>query len=296
MNESQEELNRQKRTASRISAFWLAAMAGLFLWQATQYKGVVELLAEWQYRVLDHYYPGLTIAALCLFFSFPLLVMLLILWRRWRKKNEELDDPVAIMLDASRRMGRFYAFMAGLAGGVALLVWVLARLLPTEGPLLTRVDIHNAQVAAIPEGSAQIIGPVDMGALVRFDEKVLLFHRRLYFAPVRYRVHGQVLPARFFVQVEERSEMPSRFVPVMTGVLAHGALPGDVDQLYRNIRYPVEARPYQLYKDSGTLRWRYHMLAVQLVVVAALFALGGWRERRRRKRIEARVEQEMTPE
>lgn len=296
MSESQEELNRQKRTASRISVFWLAAMAGLFVWQATQYKGVVELLAEWQYRVLDHYYPGITIAALCLFFSFPLLVMLLILWRRWRKKNEEVGDPVAIMLGASRRMGRLYAFMAGLAGVVALMVWVLARMLPTEGPLINRIDIHNAHVAAIPEGGAQIIGPVDMGALVRFDEKVLLFQRRLYFAPVRYRVHGQALPARFFVQVEERTDLPSRYLPVMEGVLAQGALPGDVDQLYRNIRYPVVARPYQLYKDSSTLRWRYHMLAAQLAVVAALFALGGWRERRRRQRIEKRVEQEMTPE
>jgi len=82
------ELNRQKRTAGVVTALWLALLGGMFVWQATQYHGFVELLAEWQYRVLDHYYPGITIALLSLFFSVPLLAMLFILWRRWRAKNE----------------------------------------------------------------------------------------------------------------------------------------------------------------------------------------------------------------
>lgn len=290
MSESHHELNRQKRTASIVSALWLALIGGMFVWQAAQYRGVVELLAEWQYRVLDSYYPGITIALLCLFFSVPLLVLLLILWRRWRRQNERAGDPVAVMLDASRRLQRLCTFLALTAGGVAVVVWLLARLLPSEGMPVHLIDVRSAQAAVIPEGSASVVGPVDLGALVRFEEKVLLFHRRLYFAPVRYRLHGKTLPARVFVQVEERADLPKQFLPVMSGVLARGVLPGDVDQLYRNIRYPVVERPWLLYRDSGTLRWRYHMLSAQMCVVALLFALGAWREGRRRRRIEKRVE------
>lgn len=291
MSESHQELNRQKRTASIVSALWLTLLGGLFVWQATQYRGVVEVLAEWQYRVLDRYYPGITIALLCLFFSVPLLVLLLILWRRWRRHNEKAGDPVAVMLDASRRLQRLCTFLAVVAGGVAVLVFLLARLLPSEGMPVHLIDVRSAHGAVLPEGSASVVGPVDMSALVRFEEKALLFHRRLYFAPVRYRLHGEAQPARIFVQVEERADLPRQFVPLMHGVLARGMLPGDVDRLYRNIRYPVVARPYLLYRDSATLRWRYHMLSAQVGIVALLFALAAWREGRRRRRIGKRVEQ-----
>ncbi|MDQ4420019.1 hypothetical protein OOT33_06140 [Sphingobium sp. DEHP117] len=291
MNESHHDLNRQKRAASIVSGLWLALLAGLFVWQATQYRGIVELLAEWQYRVLDHYYPGITIALLCLFFSFPLLVTLFILWRRWRRQNELAGEPVAVMLDASRRLKRLCTFLAIAAGGVAILALALAQLLPSEGMPVHLVDVRSAQAAVIPEGSASVVGPVDMSALVRFEEEVLVFHRRLYFAPVRYRLHGVAQPARIFVQVEERADLPRQFVALKSGVLARGVLPGDVDQLYRNIRYPVEARPYLLYRDSATLRWRYHMLSAQMALVGLLFALAAWREGQRRRRIARRVEQ-----
>ncbi|MBP6030344.1 MAG: hypothetical protein KA533_02835 [Sphingobium sp.] len=291
MSESHEELNRQKRTASIVSALWLALLAGVFVWQASQYRGVVELLAEWQYRVLDHYYPGITIALLCLFFSFPLLAMLFILWRRWHKKNEAVGNPVTVMTDASRRLQRMCTFLALLASGVAAGVLLLARMLPTEGMPVHLIDVRSAQARLLPEGSASVVGAVDMDALVRFEEQALLFYRRIYFAPVRYRIKGQTLPARVFVQVEERADLPRHYQPVMNGVLAQGALPGDVDQLYRNVRYPVVERPYLLYRTSGELRWRYHMLAVQMAIMALLFALAAWRENRRRARIEKRVEQ-----
>ncbi len=291
MSESQQELNRQKRTASIASALWLALLAGLFVWQATQYRGVVEVLAEWQYRVLDRYYPGITITLLCLFFSVPLLVLLLVLWRRWRLQNERTGDPVAVMLDASRRLRRLCTFLALAAGGVAVLAVLLARLLPSEGMPVHLIDVRSAQFGVLPEGSASVVGPADMSALVRFEESVLLFHRRLYFAPVRYRLHGQAQPARLFVQVEERADLPRHFVPLTSGVLARGVLPGDVDQLYRNIRYPVEARPYLLYRDSATLRWRYHMLGLQMALVGLLFALAAWREGQRGRRIGKRLEQ-----
>lgn len=283
------ELNRQKRTAGVVTALWLALLGGMFVWQATQYHGFVELLAEWQYRVLDHYYPGITIALLSLFFSVPLLAMLFILWRRWRAKNEETGDPVGIMLSASRRLRRVCGFLALLSTAGALLVYVLSLWLPREGMPVHLVDIRNAQSPSVPEGSATVVGPVDMEALVRFDDRALLFHRRLYFAPVRYRLRGEALPARFFVQVEERADLPRHFLPVRSGVLARGALPGDVERLYRNIRYPVAERPYLLYRDGDTLRWRYHMLAGQMAIVAALLALSAWREGLRGKRIERRI-------
>lgn len=285
----EKELNSQKRTATIVSALWLAMLAGMFVWQATQYQGVVGLLAEWQYRVLDHYYPGITIAGLGLFFSLPLILMLLILWRRWRRKNEEVGDPVAHMLNASTRLRRWCNALSVFAAAAAALVLVLAYFLPKEGMPVHLIDVRAAQSPKIPEGSATVIGPVDMDALVRFDDTALLFHRRLYFAPIRYRVNGEALPARFFVQVEERADLPRHFVPLVSGVLAQSALPGDVAQLYRNIRYPVSERPYLLYKDGATLRWRYYMLASQIALVALLLKLAGWREGLRGRRIERRL-------
>lgn len=289
--ELQHELNSQKRTATVVSALWLALLGGVFVWQATQYHGIVELLAEWQYRVLDHYYPGITIAGLGLFFSVPLIFIMLILWRRWRRKNDVAGDPVAMMHSASARLRRWCYALAAFAAVAVAITLILAYFLPRAGMPVRLIDARLAQQATVAEGSATVIGPVDMQALVRFDEKALLFHRRLYFAPVRYRdrARGEMLPARFFVQVEERADLPQHFVPLHTGVLAQSALPGDVDQLYRNIRYPVTERPYLLYKDEATLRWRYNMLAGQIALVAALLFLAGWREGLRGKRIERRI-------
>lgn len=279
-------LKRQKRVVGTISTLWIVALAGLFAWQAVHYRGIVEMVAEWQYNVLNHYYPGITFLLLCLFFSLPLLVMLVILWRRWRKKAEAERDPAIAVLGHSRRLIRLCkgtAFVAIVVAGVSLL---LISLLPLGAGPTRKIDLAAAKRAVVIEGKAMIVGPVDMDALVQFDEQALLFHRRLYFAPVRFRDENGRLPARFFVEVRELAHLRERFVPVMTGVLKEDSLPGDVRRLYQNIRYPIAPRTFMLYFSADQLRWRYYMIAAQMTVVALLFLLAAYLETGRFRRIE----------
>lgn len=291
MDKNRKALDRQKRVTGWITALWLGTVMALFGWQASAYRGFVEVLAEWQYARLGHYYPGITFVLLCLFFSIPLLVVVVVLWRRWKRQDSNSPDPRAAVLGFSRRLQRFCAIAALLAAGVALGSLMVALLLPGEGGQARIVDIGALKPdAVVPEGRATLRGSADLNAIVRFDEQALLMHRRLYFAPLVSGGNTGGSPAHFFVEVREMAHLKSPFVPVMSGVLARDALPGDVRSLYRGARFELADRPWLLYRSAAQLRWRYYMIAAQLGVVAILLGLAARFEARRRRRLEKRLE------
>lgn len=287
--DTQDELKRQKRVVGAISASWFGALAALFAWQAYMYRGIVERLAEWQYDVLGHYYPGTTLFLLCLFFSLPLLVMLFILRRRWKRKAAEANDPPTIALRHSLWLQRACTLVAIVAGVVAVASFGLAFLMPGDTGRVSYIDATKPYAGVVTEGRAALSGPVDLDALVKFDQQALLIRRRLHFAPMRGE--GDERPARFFVEVLERADLEIPFVPQMSGVLKSDYLPGDVRRLYKNVRYPVAKETYLLYRDASRLRWPYYMVAAQLAVVALIFAGVAWLESRRRRRISAKMDE-----
>jgi len=291
MDRERNGLDRQKRITGWITALWLGAVAALFGWQASTYRGFVEVLAEWQYAHLDHYYPGITFVLLCLFFSIPLLVVIVVLWRRWKRHEAENADPRTVVLGFSRRLQRLCAVTAILAAAIAFGSLMVALLLPGDGGPARVVDVGALRPdAVVPEGRATLRGSADLDTIVRFDEQALLMHRRLYFAPLTSRSNAGGEPAHFFVEVREMAHLKSPFVPVMSGVLARDALPGDVRNLYRGARFQLADRPWLLYRSAAQLRWRYYMIAAQLGVVAILLGLAARLEARRRRRLEKRLE------
>ncbi len=290
MEQERNRLDRQKRVAGWITIIWLGAVAALFAWQASSYRGLVEMLAEWQYARLHHYYPGITFVVLCLFFSIPLLVLLAMLWRRWKREETKNADLRAAVLGFSRRLQRFCAVAAVLAAAVAFGSFMVALLLPGDGGPARVVDTRAlGSDVVIPEGRATLRGSADLNAIVRFDEQALLMHRRLYFAPLTSGDDAAAERTRIFVEVREMAHLKSPFVPVMSGVLARGALPGDVRNLYRSARMPLDERPWLLYRNAAQLRWRYFMIAAQLGLVAVLLGLAARIEARRRRRLEERL-------
>lgn len=291
MDRKRNRLDRQKRVTGWIAMVWLGAVAALFAWQASAYRGFVEVLAEWQYARLGHYYPGITFVLLCLFFSIPLLILIVLLWRRWKRQEAKIADLRAEVLGFSRRLQRFCAVTAFLAAGVAFGSLMVGLLLPGDGGPTRVVDVRALQPnAVVPEGRATLRGSADLNAIVRFDEQALLMHRRLYFAPLTSEGGTAEKPARFFVEVREMAHLKAPFVPVMSGVLVHGALPGDVRNLYRSAQLPLDDRPWLLYRNAAQLRWRYFMIAAQLGVVAILLGVAARFEARRRRRLEERLE------
>ena len=292
--ERRNGLDRQKLIMGWITGLWFGLVAALFAWQASAYRGFVEMLAEWQYARLGHYYPGITFVLLCLFFSIPLLLWLVVLWRRWKREETKTADIRGAVLGFSRRLQRFCAVTAILAAAVALGSLMVLLLLPDDAGAPRVVDVGAlGPDAVVPEGRATLRGHADMSAIVRFDEQALLMHRRLYFAPLRSSGHAERDDARFFVEVREMAHLKSPFVPVMSGVLARGALPGDVRNLYRGARVHLDDRPWLLYRDAAQLRWRYYMIAAQLGVIAVLLGLAARLEARRRRRLEERLEAAM---
>lgn len=291
MDQERNRLDRQKRVAGWITIVWLGAVTALFGWQAASYRGLVEVLAEWQYARLGHYYPGTTFVLLCLFFSIPLLFLLLVLWRRWKREETKSADPRTAVLGFSRRLQRFCAVTAVLAAAVAFGSFMVALLLPGDDGPVHLIDARALEPdAVLPEGRAALRGRADLNAIVRFDEQALLLHRRLYFAPLASGDDTVAERARIFVEVQEMANLKSPFVPVMSGVLARGALPGDVRNLYRSAQMPLPDRSWLLYRNAAQLRWRYFMIAAQLGVIAVLLGLVARIEARRRRRLEERLE------
>ena len=283
-----DELDREKRQAGLVSMLWIGGVAAIFGWQAIYYRGLIERAAEWQYRVIGHYYPGLTFLALCLVFSLPLLAVLLILRRRWRGKGLEGQDPGAAAVDASRRLQLLWMLVAILIGGSAAASLLYGALLPGDGGAPYVVDVAKGGTARVHEGAAIVRGVVDLDAVSRFEERALLVHRRLNIAPVRMGEQDNT-PARFFVEVRETPHLATPFVAVTRGVLRRNSLPGEVRRLYQSIRYPVDRTTWLLYRDAGRLRWRPYMVAAQLAVVALAFALAAWLEGRRKRRLMQRL-------
>ena len=288
---AQNDLKREKRIVGVISIIWFGILATLFAWQAFYYRGIVERLAEWQYDVLDHYYPGTTIFLLCLFFSLPLLVMLLILRQRWKKMAKEVIDPPVAALRYSRRLERFCEVVAVAAGAVAFASLVSSFLLPDGVGKPRVIDIEAVGTDSVPDGKATLKGPVDLDVLVQFDQRALLLRRQLLFAPVHDIASPG--PARFFVEVREQAHLQTPLIPQMSGVLKRDSLPGDVRRLYQNIGYPIDPVTYLLYRDAERLRWPYLMIAAQLVVVSIIFSGVVWLERRRRRRIERKMAEDL---
>ncbi|MBB6123256.1 hypothetical protein [Sphingobium subterraneum] len=260
----------ERRGVIWVLCVWVTLAFLFFLWQAINYRGLVARLAEWQFGRFDNYWPSLTVLGLAAFFSLPIIIITLLVHRR--RKGEELATHAQIVLNTARHLKQAFATLTLISTAAAILcIILLLTLPPTEGRPLP-VAVGGAGSIDPGEGPRTLLGYVDLRSVARYDEDLLITGRTLYFAPVRASSDDRSI-ARYFVEVHYSPDGPQRFYPIMTGVLRHRGLPGEIASLYRGARFPVADDNYLLYRSGYQLRWRYYVLAAEFGIGGVLLGI-----------------------
>lgn len=278
-----------QRSRGLIASAALALLVMLlFLWWASHYVSLVERLGEWQFDTFGRYFPSLTVVLAVAVLGLPLA--LLVAWRRnERRKQAARDglmspqDRVLIAINGALRGRIFFLVVAAFAAVWAIAALLSLLVLPTsEGAVAT---ITGSEIKGIGEGPARYAAGRTLDRVGRLEERVGLFHRVTYVAPVR-PVGARTGPIRFFTEVDRLAGQQPRFSPIKQGILVDRGLPGELVNLYRGVGLPTNDRPFLLVRDLPWLRWRPLVLAGQLALLA-LGAFGAsWLLRRQAGRLD----------
>ncbi|GEM_PF-1085087 len=311
------KVNRQLGWGVALLGLWLVLVGYYFLRQALDYRGIVAMLAEYQFLHFDRYWPTFTFLTLTVLCTTPLVALLWIVRQR-QKRSEKLAaariDDHRIMLG---RLNRLQNFFAGIGAGCLICVGVILFQtldLPPDDLTPRSIVIGSPDAIAPADGRAVLTGAVDIGETAQFNENLLLVKRTLYFAPIRSGPDDKA-PLRYFVEVR-RDDKTGRFHPIMfpegddlvyawrfrvrdlaftpylDGMLRRHALPGEIIRLYRHAGYEVAPDTYVLFRSNEPIRWRHQMLAGEFLIVAVLAGLLALFFRRRRRVVRRLVRQE----
>lgn len=286
----------RRRRKLQIGALilWALLVTLVLLWQSVTYRGVIAVLAEWQFNIMGRYFPAATYFVL---FSLLMLPGLLLFGKR------RIDArPDRLARTALRSGQRFFVFLT--SAGAALVVAALASLAamwwlsPLGGPIQV-IDLSAPTAVAPREGPTVLKGVIAYDRTAALDENLLIVARNARYAPM-------VAPGTDTFDYQYFVELPPATVPSlrparssMTGILRKGSLPGEIIRLYRYAGARIEAPYYVLLADDAAVRWPYLQVAIQSAVAAMLvFLAAGWqwiRLRRMRRAAGAiRVDPELT--
>lgn len=249
----------------------LALMALVIVWQTVEYRGVIAVIAEWQFDVLGRYRPILTYLIIMTLLSVPLYLAGFFQKQSTRRR-------AALPTRATRRALRlaWSLLLTGLT--LAIGAAVAYALIPTPPDLQsTRAHFTVSTLGAPPTGPVTLEGDVMYDRTTALDERMWLLARSIRFAPVVVPgAGGRGGTLRYFVafpatEAGKRAASPSGW----TGVLRQGALPGEVVRLYRYAGYRVATPHYVLFTQPDMLTWSDRLLAFHLLVSALIALIGG---------------------
>lgn len=281
-----------RRHPSRVLLpLWIVVVVGFFTWQAGTYRGVVALLAEWQFNEFGVYHPLLTF----LLFVLLLAPLPFLFTRRHRKPVAASSAiPAAEMLPvntelsrAIRRASRFLNVLVFVAVGcfvAALIAMVMILLLPnTQGPIQTITA--STTVPAVPaQGLTELRGNIIYTRTSAFDEDLWLARRNVRFAPM---VDPGADPSdiRYFIELSPTDgSSQAAAVSARQGILVKDALPGELFRLYRYAGFRVAPTHYVLFRSTATMRWPYLVWMLEFVgasLIIGLAAIAQWVRRHR---------------
>lgn len=287
---------KRRRIGLVVLALLGSALLGVLIWQQIFYRGLILPIGEWQFGVIDSFFPVLTVMALALIAAVPALLLLAIiaLWRRRRRRrqNEAATEAMAPPLReaerrlqraarGARRMARLMAFAAllSITGCIAAIVLLIQLPDETAPPLI----VNTATQHHPREGPARLIGRPVLSQVAVFSRRVLLLRRDLFVVPIA-PPRGQ--PVRFFLEVDGL-DAPPPDPAALTGMLVRGGLPRPLAVLYRDHGVMVASDAYLLHNSTQSLAWPYEITAFQLAVTAIgsllFWRLFLWRLRRIRE-------------
>ncbi|WP_010217940.1 hypothetical protein [Sphingomonas sp. PAMC 26621] len=275
---------------------WIVLVVAFFTWQAGTYRGLIALLAEWQFNEFGVYHPLLTF----LLFVLILAPLPFLFTRRHRKSPAAssaavpASDVLPVRSDLSRAIGeatRFLNVLLVAAVGclaAALLACGMILMLPTAAGPIQRISASATLPETPSQGLTELRGAILYTRTSAFDEDLWLTRRNIRFAPM---VDAGADPSavRYFIELSPTDgSQRAETISARQGILVKDALPGELFRLYRYAGFRVTPTHYVLFRSAATMRWPYWVWASEFAVGAFLIALGALVQWFRRRRLIAR--------
>ncbi|WP_242139354.1 MULTISPECIES: hypothetical protein [unclassified Sphingomonas] len=282
-----------RRHPSRVLLpLWIILVVAFFTWQAGTYRGVVALLAEWQFNEFGVYHPLLTFLLFVL-----ILAPLPFLFTRRRRKSAAASsaavpatDVLPVRNNLSRAIleaTRFLNVLLFIAGGcfvAALIAVIMVLMLPSVQRPLQRITASTTVPAVPAEGFTELRGNVLYTRTSAFDEDLWLARRNVRFAPM-VDVGADPSDIRYFIELSATDGTAQNATEsARQGILVRNALPGELFRLYRYAGFRVAPDHYVLFRSLKTMRWPYWVWASEFGVAGLLIGIGAlvqWFRRRR---------------
>lgn len=277
---------------------WIILVVAFFTWQAGTYRGLVALLAEWQFNEFGVYHPLLTFLLFVL-----ILAPLPFLFTRSRRKSAAASaavpatDVLPVRNDLTRAVGEatrfFYVLVVAAAGCLvaAVLACVMILMLPTAAGPIQRISASTTLPETPSQGLTELRGGILYTRTSAFDEDLWLTHRNIRFAPM-VDAGADPLAVRYFIELSPTDgSQRAETVSARQGILVKDALPGELFRLYRYAGFRITPTHYVLFRSAATMRWPYWIWASEFAVGGLVIALGALVQWFRRRRLIARIGQ-----
>lgn len=258
---------------------------GILFFQATQYLGLMERLAEWQFSRFDRYFPALTILILTAICALVVGIILDLLRRR--AARTETVDPLTRERLLTVRWWRVFAVVAGIGAVMTLSAFVHFLRLPDGSGAVRLSDLGAAQPGPLVEGRMQLTGSRLVGPISRSTDDVLFVRSSSYFAPAR-RIRGNDNIPTFDLFIEVTGEQAqARGLPATnSGILRFSAMPPDIVALYRHAGYDVADRSAILFRSVSSARRAGVLLMTQFLAFSLIALVFAAILRRRERRLD----------
>ncbi|RYX81304.1 hypothetical protein EON83_24635 [bacterium] len=282
--------NQRQRAKAGFVGGWIAIVALLLLWQVLNYQGVFAFLAEWQFNFLGRSYPAVT-------YLLPVLILAALgLPLYWGIRRRQSAERIALATLRSALSFQKTLNIVAIASAVVALGFLLLSLKNSPQPARPQTIDLSAAIPPLPaDGQATISGDIATTRTAVLRHKVLLTTESQRFAPITAPgSSGEEL--QFFVELTPAVKTTDGSIH---GVLRRDALPGEIIRLYHYAGYRVASPHYVLFHDEASANRPYRRIALQIALIALVFALLALYQRRRVKLIErdlepARVDSEET--
>lgn len=303
-----------RRNIVPVSVTFAIVIFLLLLPQSVFYRGLVSILAEWQFIWFGRYFPILTMALPIILLTLLLLLVLWLVLRRKSNEDDEQPEPslaeqLALSVTRTRLAMRSFFVLAGLGLLGAVVSLILMARLPDDGGERQEIAVGAIPFAVPREGAARLSGTLDWQKLATIDRNLVLANQRTYFIPIVSRIADRK-STRYFVQVfrpefvlpanrlpgivpekdkllENGRIVPTRDGPAntVTGTLRQDGLPDEIVRLYEKTGLEVHPDHYVLYRKTADLRWPYWIAALEFLLFATGAGILAFFQRRQLRRL-----------
>ena len=253
------------------------ACAAIFLWQVSQYSGLIEFLGEIQFQRSGKYWPVLTIMVLSIG-----VYALGSLYKGWLDRRK--DDPPVSLQAASEGEGRLFRIMVA-TSLVSFLVALTSVLLAYQFRDPGSVGILD-QTGRLPHRAMYVSykATPDLTHVTVYSRSVGFFEQTLYFAPASNAANQTT----YLVQLEKIQAGAGSWSYPKSGYLTPYPTGRILAPLYKEESIILGNKPWALLQSAATVRWPYFAAAGQAIafgLVSACFAIIFLRRRNRLRKI-----------